>query len=130
MKKAKTILDLITKTPIKHLSNVYRGPAKIWAKLEFVQPGGSVKDRAAYACITGAIKKGILKPGQTVTECTSGNMGAGLAVVCRALGHPFIAFMSAGNSAERRKIMRAFGAIVNIVPQVSGTPGMVTGEDI
>lgn len=95
---AESILDLITKTPIKHLTKLYKGPANIYAKLEYMQPGGSVKDRAAFAVVTGAIKRGILKPGQTVTECTSGNMGAGLAVVCRALGHPFVAFMSAGNS--------------------------------
>jgi len=112
----KSILDLIANTPIKQLANVYKGPSKIWAKLEYIQPGGSVKDRAAYAVVAGAIKRGILKPGQTVTECTSGNMGAGLAVVCRALGHPFVAFMSAGNSEERIRIMKGFGAKVNIVP--------------
>jgi cysteine synthase A len=107
---------MITNTPIKKLGNVYKGKGNIYAKLEYVQPGGSVKDRAAWACVTGAIRRGILKPGQTVTECTSGNMGAGLAVVCRALNHPFIAYMSEGNSPERKRIMEALGAEVRLVP--------------
>ena len=68
------------------------------------------------AVVLGAKENGTLKPGQAVTECTSGNMGAGLAVVCAALGHPFIAFMSAGNSPERKRIIEAFGAEVVIVP--------------
>lgn len=95
-----------------------------------MQPGGSVKDRAARAAVENARARGVLASGQTVVEMTSGNMGAGLAVVCGALGHPFIAVMSAGNSPERARMMRGLGAEVVLVPQVEGTPGRVTGADI
>jgi cysteine synthase A len=98
--------------------------------VEFLQPGGSVKDRAALAAIEHARAGGRLAPGQAVAEMTSGNMGAGLAVVCAALGHPFHAFMSAGNSIERVRMLEALGAQVTRVPQVDGEPGRVTGADI
>jgi len=102
----------------------------IVAKAEYLQPGGSVKDRAALAAIERARDRGMLRPGQTVVEMTSGNMGAGLAVVCGALDHPFVAVMSAGNSPQRAAMMRGLGAEVVLVPQVEGTPGRVTGADI
>ena len=103
---------------------------RIVAKAEYLQPGGSVKDRAALFAIVRARERGALRTGQTVVEMTSGNMGAGLAVVCGALGHPFVAVMSAGNSAERATMMRGLGAEVALVPQVDGSPGKVTGRDI
>jgi cysteine synthase A len=103
---------------------------RIAAKAEFLQPGGSVKDRAARAAIESARARGSLRPGQTVVEMTSGNMGAGLAVVCDALGHPFVAVMSNGNSPQRATIMRGLGAEVILVAQVDGSPGCVTGADI
>lgn len=102
----------------------------IAAKAEYLQPGGSVKDRAARAAIEGARARGELQPSQTVVEMTSGNMGAALAVVCGALGHPFVAVMSEGNSPERARMMRGLGAEVILVPQVDGTTGCVTGNDI
>jgi cysteine synthase A len=105
-------------------------PGKIYVKAEHLQPGGSVKDRAAYQIILDAYKNGSLKKGQTVVEMTSGNMGAGLALVCRQFGNPFIAVMSEGNSPERRKILSAFGAEIILTKQVDGSPGMVTGADI
>jgi cysteine synthase A len=103
---------------------------KVYAKAEHLQPGGSVKDRAAYQIILDAYQNGSLKKGQTVVEMTSGNMGAGLALVCRHFGNPFVAVMSEGNSAERRKILSAFGAELILTKQVDGSPGMVTGADI
>ena len=103
---------------------------RIVAKAEYLQPGGSVKDRAALFAIERARERGALRPGGPVVEMTSGNMGAGLAVVCGALGHAFVAVMSAGNSPERARMMRGLGADVVLVPQVDGTPGMVTGSDI
>jgi cysteine synthase len=105
-------------------------PGKIYAKAEHLQPGGSMKDRAAYQIILDAYEAGTLIKGQTVVEMTSGNMGAGLALVCRQFGNPFIAVMSEGNSPARRKILDAFGAEVILTRQVDGIPGMVTGEDI
>ena len=103
---------------------------RIVAKAEYLQPGGSVKDRAALAAIEGARERATLRPGGTVVEMTSGNMGAGLAVVCGALGHPFVAVMSAGNSPQRATMMRGLGAEVILVAQVDGTPSHVTGADI
>ena len=103
---------------------------RIVTKVEFLQPGGSVKDRAAKAILMAARQDGRLRPGMPVVEMTSGNMGAGLAVVCAALGHPFVATMSAGNSPARARMMEGLGARVVLVPQVDGTPGQVTGPDV
>jgi cysteine synthase len=123
-------LDLIEHTPLVALDRVHAGPGRTVAKAEFLQPGGSVKDRAAKAIVLAARKAGRLKPGMPVVEMTSGNMGAGLAVVCAALGHPFIATMSAGNSPARARMIEGLGARVVLVPQVDGTPGQVTGADV
>jgi len=124
-------LNLIHNTPLIFLDKISATlPGKIYAKAEHLQPGGSVKDRAAYQIILDAYENGSLKKGQTVVEMTSGNMGAGLALVCRQFGNPFIAVMSEGNSPERRKILSAFGAEIILTKQVDGSPGMVTGADI
>lgn len=124
-------LNLIHNTPLIFLDKISAAlPGKIYAKAEHLQPGGSVKDRAAYQIILDAYKNGSLKKGQTVVEMTSGNMGAGLALVCRQFGNPFIAVMPEGNSPERRKILSAFGAELILTKQVDGSPGMVTGADI
>jgi len=126
-----SILNLIHNTPLIFLDRISAGLCgKIYAKAEHLQPGGSVKDRAAYQIILDAYENGTLKKGQTVVEMTSGNMGAGLALVCRQFGNPFIAVMSEGNSAERRKILSAFGAEIVLTKQVDGSPRMVTGADI
>ncbi|MDW4497442.1 cysteine synthase family protein [Sulfitobacter sp. D35] len=125
-----TVLDLIGNTPLVELRRCWSGPGRILAKAEFMQPGGSVKDRAAKAILQAARSDGRLSPGMPVVEMTSGNMGAGLAVVCAALGHPFVATMSAGNSPARARMMEGLGAEVVLVPQVDGCPGQVTGADI
>lgn len=125
-----SVLDLIGRTPLVALSRLHTGPGRILAKAEFVQPGGSVKDRAALQIIQDARAAGRLAPGQTVVEMTSGNMGAGLAVVCNALGHPFVVTMSEGNSPARARMLEALGAEVVLVRQVDGCPGQVTGADI
>ncbi|NQV76187.1 MAG: cysteine synthase family protein [Bacteroidetes bacterium] len=125
------MLNLIHNTQLIFLDKISAGlPGKIYAKAEHLQPGGSMKDRAAYQIILDAYEAGTLIKGQTVVEMTSGNMGAGLALVCRQFGNPFIAVMSEGNSPARRKILDAFGAEVILTRQVDGIPGMVTGEDI
>lgn len=123
-------LDLIGRTPLVALSRLHPGPGEVLAKAEFVQPGGSIKDRAALRIVQDARAAGRLQPGQAVVEMTSGNMGAGLAVVCNALGHPFVATMSEGNSPARARMLEALGAEVVLVPQVDGCPGQVTGTDI
>ena len=123
-------LDLIGNTPLIELARVRPGPARILAKAEFLQPGGSVKDRAAREILLAARRDGRLRDGQPVVEMTSGNMGAGLAVVCAVLGHALVVVMSRGNSIERVRMLAALGAEVILVDQVDGQPGQVTGADI
>ncbi len=104
---------------------------RLLAKLDYLLPGFSKKDRAAKAIIEAARADGSLAPGQVVVELTSGNMGTGLAIVCGVAGHPFVAVMSAGNSVERARMMKALGAEVVIVPQATGSrPGQVSGADL
>jgi cysteine synthase A len=123
-------LDLIGNTPLVALDRIHAGPGRILAKAEFLQPGGSIKDRAAKAILLAARSDGRLQPKMPVVEMTSGNMGSGLAVVCAALGHPLIVTMSAGNSPARARMLEGLGAEVILVDQVDGTPGQVTGPDI
>lgn len=130
MKLISGALELIGQTPLIELTRLSPAGHTLCAKAEHVQPGGSIKDRAAKAIITDARERGDLRPGQPVVEMTSGNMGAGLAVVCNLLGHPFTAVMSKGNSPERVRMMEGFGAEVVLAPQVDGAPGQVTGPDI
>ncbi|MBX9901761.1 MAG: cysteine synthase family protein [Burkholderiaceae bacterium] len=123
-------LSLIGNTPLIALTNLSPSKGLILAKAEFMNPGGSIKDRAAKHIIQNAIESGELLPGQAVVEMTSGNMGAGLAVVCAVTGHPFIAVMSTGNSPQRAAMLRSLGAEVHLIDQVNGAPGAVTGADI
>lgn len=127
---ATSSLDLIGNTPLIALDRIYRGPGRIIAKADFLQPGGSVKDRAAKGILLAAVKDGRLRPGMPVVEMTSGNMGAGLAIVCAALGHPLVVTMSAGNSPARARMLEGLGAEVILVDQIDGSPGQVTGRDI
>jgi cysteine synthase A len=122
--------ELIGRTPLVALDRIHRGPGRILAKAEFMQPGGSIKDRAALAILTAARSDGRLSPGGTVVEMTSGNMGAGLAVACAALRHPLVVTMSAGNSEARARMLAGLGAEVVLIPQVDGSEGRVTGSDI
>ncbi|WP_170582997.1 PLP-dependent cysteine synthase family protein [Ruegeria arenilitoris] len=129
-----SVIDAIGDTPLIELSRVCQIldlDGRILAKLDYLLPGFSKKDRAARSIIEQARADGSLIPGQTVVELTSGNMGTGLAIVCGILGHPFVAVMSAGNSVERARMMRALGAEVVIVPQAEGgKPGEVSGADL
>lgn len=129
-----SVIEAIGNTPLVDLSRLAADlglEGRILAKLDYLMPGFSKKDRAARTIIETAKADGSLAPGQTVVELTSGNMGAGLAIVCGVLGHPFVAVMSAGNSVERARMMRALGAEVVIVPQVKGSrPGEVSGTDL
>ncbi|NWJ44467.1 MAG: cysteine synthase family protein [Chloroflexi bacterium] len=127
-----SILETIGNTPLVALDRLAEGlPARVLAKIESVNPGASVKDRAALRMIEEAEKQGLLKPGGTVVELTSGNMGAGLAIVCAIKGYRMVAVMSEGNSIERRKMLAGLGAEVALVPQAIGSvPGKVSGEDL
>jgi cysteine synthase A len=128
------IYDAIGETPmlnLKRITEYYDLEGNIFAKLEYLNPGFSKKDRPALQMIEEAEKSGELKSGQTVIELTSGNTGTGLSIVCKAKGYPFIACMSEGNSMERARMMRALGAEVIIVPQAEGSvKGQVSGEDL
>lgn len=127
-----SILDVIGNTPLVELSRLTENVAgRILAKLEYLNPGFSKKDRIALQMIEDAEKSGALKPGQTVVELTSGNTGTGLAIVCGIKGYPFIAVMSKGNSIERARMMLALGAEVVLVEQAAGSrQGQVSGEDL
>ena len=120
-----SILDTIGGTPIVKLHRLAPKGVDIYVKVEAFNPGGSVKDRLALAIILDAEKRGVLKPGQTVVEATSGNTGVGLAMVCAARGYPFVAVMSDSFSVERRKLMRAYGARVLLTPAAERGTGMV-----
>ena len=125
------ITESIGNTPMVELSSVIKGRnLHLYGKMEFLNPGGSVKDRIALRIMQDAYETGHLEEGQPVVEMTSGNTGAGLAVVCNTVGNPFIAFISEGNSAKRAAMLRALGTEVRLVPQEDGKPGQVTGKDI
>jgi cysteine synthase A len=125
-------LDAIGDTPLVELSRITRGlDGRILAKLEYLNPGLSKKDRVALQIVEDAEADGSLVPGQTVVELTSGNTGTGLAIVCAVKGHPFVAVMSRGNSAERARMMSALGAEVVLVDQLADSKaGQVSGGDL
>lgn len=120
-----SILDTIGRTPIVRLHRVAPAHVTLYAKVESFNPGGSVKDRLAIAVILDAEQKGLLKPGDTVIEATSGNTGVALAMVCAAKGYKFVATMADSFSVERRKLMRAYGAKVILTPAAERGSGMV-----
>ena len=127
-----SVVAAIGDTPLVELSRLTRGMrGRILAKLEYLNPGFSKKDRIARQILEEAETSGALQPGQPVIELTSGNTGTGAAILCAVQGRPFIAVMSQGNSQERARMMRALGAEVILVEQAPGsTPGMVSGADL
>lgn len=120
-----SILDTIGNTPVVRLNHIAPEHVTLYVKIEAFNPMASVKDRLAFAVIDDAEKRGLLKPGQTVVEATSGNTGIALAMVCAAKGYPFVATMVETFSIERRKIMRALGAKVILTPAAEKGTGMV-----
>ena len=120
-----SILDTIGRTPVVKLHRVAPAHVTLYAKVESFNPGGSVKDRLALAIILDAEAKGLLKPGDTIVEATSGNTGVALALVAAARGYKFVATMVETFSIERRKLMRAYGAKVILTPAAERGSGMV-----
>jgi len=120
-----SILDTIGRTPVVRLPRISPSNVDLYAKVESFNPGGSVKDRLAIAIILDAEAQGLLKPGDTVIEATSGNTGVALAMVCAARGYKFVAVMADSFSIERRKLMRAYGAKVILSPAAERGSGMV-----
>lgn len=135
MQKAlENVLGAIGNTPLVRLDRLVKAwglDGTLYAKLEYLNPGFSKKDRIALRMIEEAEQSGRLVPGQAVVELTSGNTGTGLAIVCAVKGYPFTAVMSRGNSMERARMMAALGAQVVLVEQAPGSPpGQVSGEDL
>ncbi|MDQ3287805.1 MAG: cysteine synthase A [Pseudomonadota bacterium] len=120
-----SILDTIGRTPVVRLHRLAPAHVSMFAKVEAFNPGGSVKDRLALAIILDAETRGVLRPGATVVEATSGNTGVAMAMVCAARGYQFVAVMSETFSIERRKLMRAYGAKVILTPAAERGSGMV-----
>src|SRR5215218_558547 len=118
------IIELIGNTPLLHLARFARPPlADIYAKLEYFNPGGSVKDRAALGMILDAEERGILKPGSTIIEPTAGNTGIGLALVGAARGYRVILCCPEGYSREKMQLMEALGGEVVYVTKEQGMAG-------
>lgn len=128
LKVAKKLTDLIGNTPLLELSNFNNKKAvgaTIIAKLEYFNPGGSVKDRIALAMIEDAEKQGILKPGSLIIEPTSGNTGVGLALVAAAKGYQLTLTMPETMSIERRNLLKALGANIVLTPGAAGMQGAI-----
>jgi cysteine synthase A len=120
-----SILGTIGNTPVVRINRLAPAGTTIYVKVEAFNPLGSVKDRLAIALIEDAERRGVLKPGQTVVEPTSGNTGIGLAMVCAVKGYPFVAIMADSFSVERRKLMKGLGAKVILSPAANRASGMV-----
>ena len=125
-KMYKTILEKVGGTPLVEISNkLNKGGARVLAKVEFFNPGGSVKDRIALAMVEDAEKRGILKPGATLVEPTSGNTGVGLALVSAVKGYHLVLTMPETMSVERRKLAAAYGAEIVLTPGTEGMKGAI-----
>lgn len=123
---APSVLDLIGQTPMVRLNRVVpEGAAEILGKLEALNPAGSVKDRIALAMIEDAEERGLLKPGDTIVEPTSGNTGIGLAMVAAVKGYRLILTMPEDMSVERRRLLTRFGAQLVLTPAIEGMSGAV-----
>jgi cysteinyl-tRNA synthetase len=121
-----SLLGAIGHTPLVELRRMNPRPrVRILAKLEAMNPGGSVKDRAALSMIEAGERSGLLTPQKTVIEATSGNTGIGLALVCAVKGYRLALAMSETASEERRKILRARGAEIMLTPGHRGTDGAI-----
>lgn len=124
--KVENILQTIGHTPVVRLHRFDHGQAaELWVKLESFNPGGSVKDRPALNMIEDAEARGVLKPGDTIVEPTSGNTGIGLAMVAAVKGYPAVFVMSADMSQERKDILKAYGAELILTPAEKGTVGAI-----
>ncbi|MGN5529641.1 cysteine synthase A [Xanthomonas hortorum pv. gardneri] len=119
------ILDTIGRTPVVKLHRLAPEHVTLYVKVEAFNPGGSVKDRLALAIVLDAEQRGLLKPGDTIVEATSGNTGVALAMVAAARGYKFVATMVETFSIERRKLMRAYGAKGILTPAAERGSGMV-----
>jgi cysteine synthase A len=123
---AASVLDVVGGTPLTRLNRLPKpGGAVVLAKMESLNPGGSVKDRIAVAMVEDAERRGILKPGSTLVEPTSGNTGIGLAMVCAVRGYRLILAMPDDMSVERQRLLSRYGAEIHLTPAIEGMSGAV-----
>lgn len=126
MRVGNSIIDLVGQTPMVRLGHLSpAGGAEIWAKLEFLNPGGSIKDRAALGIILDAERRGVLGPGATVVEATAGNTGIGLALIGVNRGYAVMLFVPEGFAEEKCVLMRGLGATVVRTPEAEGMAGAI-----
>jgi cysteine synthase len=123
--KAHSILDTIGKTPHVRINRMFGKKVEIWMKLERANPGGSIKDRIALAMVEDAETKGILRKDSVIIEPTSGNTGVGLAMVAAVKGYHLILVMPESMSIERRRLMAAYGAKLELTPREKGMKGAI-----
>lgn len=126
MKRAETIIELVGQTPLVRLTALEpEGGAEIWAKLEYLNPGGSVKDRAALGIVLDAERRGVLRPGATIVEATAGNTGVGLALIGVNRGYKVVLYVPEQFAEEKCILMRALGATVIRTPEAEGMAGAI-----
>jgi cysteine synthase A len=123
--RAETILETIGNTPHVRIRRLFDPRVEVWMKLERANPGGSIKDRIALSMIEDAEARGVLRPGSVIIEPTSGNTGIGLAMVAAVKGYRLILVMPESMSIERRRIMTAYGAALDLTPREKGMSGAI-----
>lgn len=123
--RANTVLETIGSTPHVRINKLFGQGAEVWMKLERANPGGSIKDRIALAMIEDAEQKGQLQKDSVIIEPTSGNTGVGLAMVAAVKGYPLILVMPESMSIERRRLMSAYGAKLELTPREKGMKGAI-----
>jgi cysteine synthase A len=123
------ILDTIGGTPHVRLNRLFDPRVTVWAKQERTNPGGSIKDRIALAMVEDAEHRGVIGPGSVIIEPTSGNTGIGLALVCAVKGYRLVLCMPESFSVERRRLMKAYGAELELTPREFGMKGAIARAD-
>jgi len=123
--KANNILETIGNTPHLKLNRLFPSRVEVWVKMERANPGGSIKDRIALSMIEDAERRGILTPGSMIVEPTSGNTGVGLAIVAAVKGYAITLVMPESMSVERRRLMAAYGATLELTPRELGMKGSI-----
>lgn len=128
--KTNSVLGLIGNTPVVRINSLYDSGLEVWIKLEKQNPGGSIKDRIALSMIEDAESKGQLAKGTTIVEPTSGNTGIGLALIAAIKGYKIILVMPESMSLERRRLMTAYGAEIDLTPREKGMKGAIERAEV
>src|SRR5918911_4643154 len=123
--KAESILETIGQTPHIRINRLFDRRVEVWLKAERATPGGSIKDRIGLSMIEDAERRGLLGPDSVIVEPTSGNTGVGLAIVAAVRGYRIILVMPESMSLERRRLMAAYGAQLELTPRAGGMKGAI-----